>query len=104
MTPLIQAKLTRQDFAIAEQVVFTLSVVNPSAAEVVLVADPRRGGDSLCFFLRLPSGKVLPFTVGLALQAPGVKQIPQDMVVPPQVQQDFAFDLAEWIRFEKPGS
>ena len=104
MTPLIQAKLARKDFAVGESVPFTLSVANPSATELLAVADPRRGGDSLRFTVGFPNGQELSFTTGEALQAPGVKQIPIDMRVPPNVRQDFEFDLTEWIRFEKPGS
>jgi len=94
MTPLIQAKLARKDFAVAERISFTLSVTNLSATEVLPVSDPRRGGDSLRFTVCFPNGQELSFTVGDALEAPGVKQVPIDMRVPPTVRQDFEFDVA----------
>src|SRR5436853_276241 len=98
MTPLIQAKLGRKDFAVGESVQFTLSVTNPSATELLAVADPRRGGDSLRFNVGFPNGQELSFTTGEALQAPGVKQIPIDMRVPPNVRQDFEFEILAHVR------
>lgn len=103
MSALIQATLERKEFAVAERIVLTLSVTNSSATELLLVADPRRGGDSLRFTVRFPDGQEPSFTVGEALQAPGVRQVPADMAVPPGVRQDLEFDLAQWVRFQDPG-
>lgn len=98
----IEAKLGKRSFIIGERVQLVLWITNRQT-ELLAVADPRRGGDSLRLRLRLPNGEERSFTSGEALSAPGVRQIPGDMRLPPGVRQNFEFDLAKLTDLTKPG-
>ena len=98
----IEATLGKKSFALGQRVQLVLWVTNQEK-ELVTVADPRRGGDSLRLSLRLPDGEERSFTTGEALRAPGVKQILVGMRVPPGVRQNFEFDLAKLVTLDQPG-
>ncbi|MFS8087195.1 MAG: hypothetical protein ACMG6H_16295, partial [Acidobacteriota bacterium] len=64
---MIKSALGKKSFVLGERVSLMVYVAN-TGAEVLPVADPRRGGDSLHLRLRLPDGQERAFTTGEALQ------------------------------------
>jgi hypothetical protein len=98
----IEATLGKKSIALGQRVQLVLWITN-QGRELVTVADPRRGGDSLRLWLRLPNGEERSFTTGEALRAPGVKQVLVGMRVPSGVRQNFEFDLAQLATLDQPG-
>jgi len=98
----IEARLGKKSFVVGERVQLVLWITN-QGKELVTVADPRRGGDSLQIWLKLPDGEECSFTTGEALRAPGVKQVLVGMRLPPGVRQNFEFDLAKLTSLNEPG-
>jgi len=98
----IRAALRKKSFALGERVPLMLYVTN-MGREVLAVADPRRGGDSLHIRLRKPDGVEEEFTTGEALREPGVPEILVDMRIPPGRQQIFEFDLAALTSLQQTG-
>lgn len=98
----IRAMLGKKSFALGERTPLLLQVTN-TGTQVLPVADPRRGGDSLNIWLRMPDGHEENFTTGEALREPGVPEILVDMRIPPGRQQIFEFDLAALTSLRQTG-
>jgi hypothetical protein len=103
MQPLIEVTLGKPVFALAERVRLRLSISNPDMGALLTVADPNVG-DTLLFSLRRPDATTVSFSVGSARSAPGVRQVPADVRVPPGVRRDLEFDVAALTRLDQTGA
>jgi hypothetical protein len=98
----IQAFLTRESFAVGEEMPLVLVATNPGPAAISII-DPRQGGRHLRFQIQLPTGNRRTVSMADALFAPGVPPIVPQVQAPVAYKWNFEFDLAKLAKIDQPG-
>jgi hypothetical protein len=96
------ARFTQRTYAARERVPLLLGI-SYSGKDVITVDDPRLGGDCLRFTVQMDSAPARHFTVGEALEAPGVRRMQSGMKVVGGSKRVVTLDLATLTDLRTPG-
>jgi hypothetical protein len=100
--PEIRAAIHPATVASGKTSTLTMTVVNRGTG-ILLVPDPRRGGDSLTFHLHPPSGEDRTFTTGSANRTGGVRPMLVNLKVLLGEPATFDLELASLTQIAAPG-